>query len=124
MTPIECKCKEDFKGYLLQFCSKCYRLQGGQEFSKYFETHIATDMVSLAGIRREAGLGGYFFYFNSVKSTHSKLASSSKKKTKKSIVFITQVLKNLFRMLRIIAFHKIVLSKIKVNCLRDVNFCV
>ena len=78
MTPIECKCKEDFKGYLLQFCSKCYRLQGGQEFSKYFETHIATDMVSLAGIRREAGLGGYFFYFNSVKSTHKKFQTRIK----------------------------------------------
>ena len=44
MTLIEGKREGDFKGYLPQFYSKCDRLEGGQEFSKYFETHIATGM--------------------------------------------------------------------------------
>lgn len=52
----ECKCKEDFRGYLSQFYSKWGRLEGEQGFSKYLETHIATD------ITREN-----LFYFNSVK---------------------------------------------------------
>ena len=44
MTLIEGKCEGGFKSNLPQFYSKCDWLEGGQEFSKYFETHIATDM--------------------------------------------------------------------------------
>ena len=119
------KCEGDFRGYSPQFYSKCDRLEGEQEFSKYFEAYIAPDMVSLAGIRLEAGLGEYFFYFNSVKSTHKKFETCIKQEKqnqeKYSFYYISIVY--FFSHITLHCFLENCSKSNQVNYLRDVNFC-